>query len=129
MDHRWGVDTRHDGLREVPQRTGHRRALRRIFPWISSHRQLQRANWIRRIVQCKLQDVFEAVMGSSGDHVREGEWVDHVDVEGGEYGRMVLSSRAKVRLDSEQSYLAHIPEYLQLTNVLCFGGANRSSFI
>ena len=51
-------------------------------------------------------------MGSSGDHIREGEWVDYVDVEGGECGRMVVSGRAEVRLDSERSHLAHVPEYL-----------------
>ncbi len=51
-------------------------------------------------------------MGSSGDHVRKGERVDHVDVEGGELGRMVLSGRAEVRLDSEEPHLVQIPGYL-----------------
>jgi hypothetical protein len=48
---------------------------------------------VGRFVHSELQDVLEADVGGSGDHVREGERVDHVDVEGGGCGRMVVSSQ------------------------------------
>lgn len=99
MDHRRGVDARDDGLRQVLQRTGHWRALRRDARWVLPSRQLHGADWVRRDVQHGLQDVFEADVGGAGDIVREGEWVGHVDVENGAGGRVVLYGRAELRLD------------------------------
>jgi hypothetical protein len=50
-----------------------------------------------------------------GHNVREGERVDHVDVEGGAGGRVVISSWPGVWLDSGRSYLPPIPKYLRLS--------------
>jgi hypothetical protein len=80
------VDNGHDGLRKVPQQTWHRFTLRWVLPWLFARRQLHGADRVGCFVQPELQDVLEADVGGSGGHVREGERVDHVDVEDGECG-------------------------------------------
>lgn len=118
VDHRRRVDARDDGLRQVLQRTGRRRALRRDAHWVLPRRQLHGADRVRCDVQCELQGVFEADVGGAGDIVREGERVGHVDVEDGAGGRVVLYGRAEVRLDPYGPYLAPIPEHLWLRSVV-----------
>ena len=100
MDHRRGVDARDDGLRQVLQRTGRRRALRRHALWIEPRRQLHGTDWSGHVVQRGLQDVLEEDVGGASDYIRKGERVDHVDVEDGAGGRVVLHGRAEVRLDT-----------------------------
>ena len=100
VDYRRRVDARDDGLRQVLQRTGRRLALRRLTFWIAPCWQLHGDDRVGRVVQRELQDVLEADVGGAGDIVRKGERVDHVDLEDGAGGRVVLYGRAEVRLDT-----------------------------
>jgi hypothetical protein len=104
VDHRRGVDPRHDGLRHVPQRAWGRLALRRILLGLDTRRQLHGAHRFRCDFQLELQGVPTTDVGSTGEpfflhavlhhvltggkgnNVREGQWVDHVDVENGAGG-------------------------------------------
>ena len=49
-----------------------------------------------------------------GHYVREGKWLDTVDVEGRTGGRMVLFSRPTVWVDTTRSYRPQIPPHLWL---------------
>ena len=113
------MDACRDGLRQVPQRPRRRRALRRILLWLVVCRQLQRDNGKCIVVQLKLQDVLEAVLGGADDHIREGTGVDSVDVEGGERGRVELPGGLEERVDPAEPDAAAVPEHLQLSVCSC----------
>ena len=108
------MDTRHDGLPKVPQRAWRWFTLRWFLSRLFARRQLYGADRVGLFVQLELQDVLEADVGGSGHHVRKGERLDHVDVEDGGCGRMVVSSRLGLWLDSEQPYFVRISQHLRL---------------
>ena len=115
------MDTRRYRLCQVSERTGHRCKIRWHFPGFESRWQLL---WTYRQIfrlQQQLQDVLEAVLGSAGDHVREGVGVGAVDVEGGERGRLVVSGWAQGWVDSTEPDAAEVPDDLWVM------GANTTS--
>ena len=69
LDDRGRVDARRDRLRQVPQRARYRCALRRILLGVDARRIVQRPHRVRVVVQLKLQDVLEAILGGADDHV------------------------------------------------------------
>ena len=46
--------------------------------------------------------------------------MDHVDVEGGAGGRMVVPGRVEVRLDPPGSHIVQIPAHLWLKGYTCY---------
>jgi hypothetical protein len=120
---RRGMDSRDDGLRKVLEQTGYRLTLRRVLLGQHPRRQLQRADRVWRVVQLELQGVPKAVVGGSSRHIRKGERVDHVDVEDGTSGRVVLLGWIGVWMDPQRPYCARGPGHLWLRREegVCYG--------
>jgi len=66
VDHRRRMDARDDGLRQVSERTGRRRALRWVVRGVvATRRLLQGKDRVRRVIWRELQDVPEADVGGA----------------------------------------------------------------
>ena len=112
-----GVGSRYDGSYSGSTRVGSCTGLTGSgATFSSSYKEFLRQTWEAQVSPFFFHAVLHhALTGGQGNNVREGEWVDHVDVEDGASGRVVISSWPEVWLDSEQPYLPPIPQYLRLS--------------